>query len=327
MESTAVAPWPLTTTAARHLVHRPGRSAGPGAGEEEFVLTGPLPGPHPLGGTAAPGAFHDLQAAAEMLREVGEVIGQEHFRVPADRTGIFYRFALDAGDLEAWRRGPGEAELTSHVRVSAEKVLDGVPRALEFTVRHEIDGADAGHGSAHLLFLPPLLHRNHRESSRTATLKAAAAAGSGSAPAEVPGGRPVAPAEVGRTDPAHVLLRGAAASGDGRLTAEVCPPRRWPGSSPADTHASSPMLLETVRQASLLAVHRTGGAPTERLAPAALQLHFRGYAEADLPLRAAVVTGPAGLDPRGRRLVPLTLTLAQAGRAVLEARTTVAEDR
>ncbi len=132
---------------------------------------------------------------------------------------------------------------------------------------------------------------------------------------------------MGRTSRAQVLLRGAHTSGDGRLTAEVRPPRQWPGSSPADTHASSAMLLEAVRQTALLAVHRAGGAPAERLVPATLHLHFRGYAEADLPLRATVVTGPAGLDARGRRLVPLTLTLAQAGRAVLEARTTVAEDR
>lgn len=55
-------------------------------------------------------------------------------------------------------------------------------------------------------------------------------------------------------------------------------------------------------------------------------MHFRGYAEPDLPMRCTAVWDRLGKDEEGRRTVPVGLSLVQAERAVLEATASVVED-
>ncbi|MFD7033103.1 AfsA-related hotdog domain-containing protein [Streptomyces sp. NPDC059917] len=323
MERSTLDGGPRAGGSTRHLVHRP-RSGGPAAPADraqEFVLAGELPTAHPLFNDG-PGLFHDAQAAAAMVREVGEVIGQGYFGVPADRTGIFYQFGLDISDVGAWRRYPGPAPLVVTMSVRPEKMIDGVPRALEFRTRFEIDGTPAGAGSAKLLFLAPVVHRSHREHSRTAALKAAAELGG------VPHGGPGAqPAEVGRAHPANVLLRDPLTLSGHQLSVGVLAPREWNGpAGPDHGQASAVMLLEALRQTALLTARRTHGLEPQHSTTAVLRTHFRGYAEPDLPLRCTAVVQPVGEDPLGRPLLPMLMTLTQAGRAVVEATASVVED-
>ncbi|MBW5485970.1 AfsA-related hotdog domain-containing protein [Streptomyces bambusae] len=364
MDTAVVTREHTTTGAARHLVHRPqpwehtGPAAAPPAAEE-FVLTGELPTGHPLLNDG-PRHFHDMQAAAEMLREVGEFIGRDRFGVPAERSGIFYRVGIDVTDLAPWRvragaAGPGR--LTTVMRVRPDKVVDGVPRALEFRTALEIDEVPCGTGSANLVFLAPMVHRNHRTHSRRAALDAVRgpggrphpAAGSTRMPVREPAREqvrgsayesahesayefahdPVDAGEVGRGDPRNVLLHAPSALAHGRLSAAVHVPPHWPAGrcgGDGDGHVPALALLEALRQTSLLAVGRGHGMAAGRSTLAALQVHVRGYAEADLPMRCAAVAGRPGRDAEGRRTASLTLTLAQAGRTVLEATTTVVED-
>ncbi|MGW0737463.1 AfsA-related hotdog domain-containing protein [Streptomyces sp. NPDC002851] len=355
MSGTALAEGRAASDGGRRLIHRPrawehsALAVLPDV-EEEFVLSGGLPRAHPLL-CDGPGLFHDLQSAAGMLREVSELIGRSHFGVPGHRTGVFYRFAVDTGDIGAWRTGAGPGQLTSTLRVRPDKVIDAVPRALEFRTELTLDGVPCGTGSANVVFLPPMVLRGHREHGRASAVSAGSAGSAGSGGSAVfagsdgsagsavfagsagsragqrpeHGGAPVPPAEVGRTTPATVLLHDPSPVANGRLSVAVSVPEHWPLGG-GSNHLSALVQLETLRQTSLLAAGRARGLAPARSTLGSLQVHFRGYAEPDLPLRCAAVAGQAGTDGHGRRRVPVTLTIAQSGRAVLEAVTTVVED-
>ena len=300
----------------RHLVHRPRSWLHPVAPapdvEEEFVLAGELSGGlGPFGEQA--GRHHDLRSAAEMVREAGEFIGHTHFGVPAARVGVFYRFDLRADDVAPWRVRSSPAPLDLHLRVRPDKVVDGVPRVLEFAIAPRIDDVPCGSGSASVVFLAPTVHRVHRE--RSAAALAAAADAPGTAPG--PGAR-VAPADVGRRLADDVLLHRPATPCPGQLAVDV---RLPPSSVPA--HA---LLLEAVRQTALLTAWRAYALKPAHSTLAALRVHFRGYADPELPMRCTAVWDRLGKDADGRRLTPVTLSLIQADSAVLEATASVVED-
>ncbi|MEV7192613.1 AfsA-related hotdog domain-containing protein [Streptomyces sp. NPDC093510] len=308
------------------LVHRARTWDQPGpssevadGGEAEFVLSGELPHGHPVFGDG-PRRFHDLQAGAEMVREIGEFLGQSLFRIPADRTGIFYRFTLAAPDICAWRAEAGRAALlTTFLRVRPDKVIDGVPRALEFRTDLQIDDVPCGTGTANVVFLPPVVYRNHLAHGRTS-----AQAGP---PEPVAPLSPVDPWEVGRTRPGNVLVHGPSRPAHGRLSVGVSVPAGWPlPATTAHGHVPAAVQLEALRQTALLCAGRTHRLAPDRCTLSSLEVHFRGYVEPGTHLRCAAVAGPCARDTTGHRQAPVTLTLAQAGRTVLEAVTTVVED-
>ncbi|MEU3984645.1 AfsA-related hotdog domain-containing protein [Streptomyces sp. NPDC026672] len=314
----------------RHLmlVHRP-RYFGPrpdGLDErtQEFVLTGDLPDSHALFNDGQV-RFHDLQAAMAMVRQASSGIGRTHFGVASDRVAVFYRFGLDAGDPGAWERTSGPGRLTVDMRVRPDKVISGVPRALEFETRLDIDGVPAGTASASLLFLAPNTHRSHREHMRHAMLKATM--GHLDQPAAHPAAVAAGPAphEVGRMSPGNVLLRSPVSVDGQRLSVGVLAPGTWPIAPARRDGAPSPLVLEALRQTALLTVHRLHGLDPQTCAPVALHAHFRGHTEPDLPLRCVAVAQPVRRDALGRPLIEVTLTLTQAGRAVTEATVSVVE--
>lgn len=289
---------------SRHLVHRP-QHFGPQTPDspddrgQEFVLTGELPTAHPLFNDGHD-RFHDPQAAMAMVSQVSGGIGQAHFGVPDDRVAVFYRFGLETGDVGAWRRHSGPGTLTVTMRVRPDKVISGVPRALEFDTLLEIDGAAAGTGSANLLFLAPMVHRSHREHSRHTVLAAAGRHAEHEAAAD---GAPCpGPAEVGRASAANVLLRSPVSVEGHRLSAAVRPPCTWPaGLAREDGAPASALLLEVLRQTALLTAYRLHRLDPRHCAPVALHTHFRGHAEPDLPLRCVAVAQPPGRTPWGGR--------------------------
>ncbi|MCP3760675.1 AfsA-related hotdog domain-containing protein [Streptomyces sp. TBY4] len=324
--------------ATRRLVHRArtwepwspaGRLDEGTETEEEFVLTGELPVVPPLLGDGHGSRFHDLQAAAEMVREVSEFIGQTHFAVPAERTGIFYRYAIETGDIASWRLGRGPGRLTTTMAVRPGKVIDSVPRALDFRTALEMDGVACGTATASVVFLPPVAHRIQRAQSRPVIPgpRRPGAAGAGGA------GAAIRPAEVARAHPGDVLIHSPSEAKHGRLSVSVSVHGHAPvhaGGSPAgypgNGHVPALVQLETLRQTSLLTAGRACGLAPSRSTLGSLRVNFRGYAEPHLALRCAAVAGLPGRDGQGRRQVPVALTLTQAGRAVLEAVATVVED-
>ena len=311
-----------TATQSHHLVHRPrtwephGLPLPEQAGEE-FVLTGPLPVIHPVLNDG-PDTFHDIQAAAEALREAGEFIGRCHFGIPADHIALFYRCELDTSDIAPWRVTPGASQLTASMTVTPGRVIDTTPRALRFETALDIDGAPCGTVSAELLFLAPLLHRSH-DAPRPHDTRP-------SPDARHPRGAAVAATDVGRTQPANVLLRNPSGTSRGRLTVDVAlsEDRRQPAG--AGPHVPALTLFETIRQTSLLTAGRAWKPAPHRSMLTSLHMDYRGYAEAGRDMRCAAVSGTPSRDGQGRRTAPVTLTLTQSGRTVVEAVTTVTED-
>ncbi|MFE7576903.1 AfsA-related hotdog domain-containing protein [Streptomyces sp. NPDC057521] len=307
----------MRSPAVRHLIHRPRSWQYPVPAvpdtEEEFVLVCEFPA-----GNAQGRRFHELLDVVGAVQEAAEFIGRCHFAVKPDRVAVFYRFGLWADDIAALHCRVPDGRLDVRLSVRPDKVVDGVPRVLEFRMAIRIDGSPCGAGEASLVFLAPGVHTNHRRHSRAALLAACGTAGGGGG-AAAPAGSPVDPADIGYGDPRDVLLRNPGTA-DGRLSVDVTLP------PPVDGEVPARVLLEAVRQVSLYTAVRAHGLAAGRNTLASLRAHFRGYAEPDLPLRCAAVWEPLGKDGRGRRLAPVSLSLIQADRAILETTTSVVED-
>ncbi|MFC8720619.1 AfsA-related hotdog domain-containing protein [Kitasatospora sp. NPDC057198] len=331
IESTAITgPHPahgLLGRAARHLVHCPPSwdhylLEAPSSGEERFLLTGDTPGAHPLFNDG-PGHFHDPQLVTEAVREVGEFVGHQYFGVPSARPGLFYRVGLELTETAAWRRGSGPARMTTELRAVPGHVVDGVPRDLDFRLEVSLDDTPCATGTASLVFVMPGVHRRQLAHSRWAVRAAPELADEPDGPV-----RPVAPGAVGRGAAANVVLGEPVGFAGGRLSLWLLAPSDNPalGGSTPDGHLSGTLLMEALRQAAVLTAGRTVGLVPERTLPASCRVHFRGFAEADLPVRCTAEPGPLGRDGAGRPAVPVTLTLTQNRRTVVEARTTVVQD-
>ncbi|MFD9014372.1 AfsA-related hotdog domain-containing protein [Streptomyces sp. NPDC059552] len=316
------------TAGTQHLIHRPPTRAyyaldAPSLGEENFTLVGATPVTHPLFNDG-PGYFHDLQIATETVREIGEFVGHRYFGVPDDRPGLFYRFSLDFTDLSAWRTDVGGSRpvpLATHIRARPANVVAEVPRGLDFHLQVNIDGRPCATGAAGLVFLMPSLYRKHVEHSRKA-LQAAPEID------DAPDGplRPADSAEAGRYAPENIVISEPTDVSRGRLSTWLLSSGISPVFNGGDGQFSGLHLLEALRQTSLLASGRTHGLNPARSTLGACQVHFRGPAERDLPLRCVAVAGPLGRDDEGRPTVPVTLTMTQRRRAVAEARTSVVQD-
>ncbi|MER6983046.1 AfsA-related hotdog domain-containing protein [Streptomyces carpinensis] len=313
-----------------HLIHHPSPrdhylldDLGPG--EENFALAGEMPVAHPLFNDG-PGRFHDAQIATETVREVGEFIGHRYFGVPDDRPGLFFRLALDLTDLSGWRsphRHPGEGgvPVTTRIKVRPANVVDEVPRGLDFHIEILIDGLSCGTGAAGLVFLMPRIHRKHVEHVRRAQLAVPELDDSPDGPL-----RPATCAEVGRYLPENVVISEPTDCARGRLSTWVLTEGVNPVFEGDERQLTALHLMESLRQASLLAAGRAHGLPAERSMPVSCEVNFRGQADLDLPLRCVAVAGQLGRDTEGRPSVPVTLTVTQRRRTVAEARTRVVRD-
>ncbi|MFD5869538.1 MULTISPECIES: AfsA-related hotdog domain-containing protein [Actinomycetes] len=312
-------------TATRHLIHCPPSwdrylLEAPGSSEEHFVLAGDIPAAHPLF-SDGPGRFHDPQLLTDTVREIGEFVGHQYFGVPGDRVGLFHRFALELTDLAGWRTGADRARLLTRIAVAPVNVVGGVPRGLEFRLEAAIDDVVCAAGSAGLVFLMPVLYRNHVAQSRRAP----------DGPAAPGPSWPVAPAEVGRRSPGNVVVREAApvapgpradyGPGPGRLDTWIVPRPCDPVfAGPGGGGLSGLLLLEGMRQSALLAAARTGGIEAGRAVQDSFEVRFSGYAADDVALRCAAVVRA------GRTAAEVALTVTQNGRPVADARARVVQD-
>ncbi|MCC9311466.1 hypothetical protein LN042_31130 [Kitasatospora sp. RB6PN24] len=312
--------------ATRHLIHCPPSwdhhpLEAPSGGEQRFLLTGDAPSTHPLFNDG-PGHFHDPQLVTEAVQEVGEFIGQQYFGVPADRPGLFYRVDFGVTEVAAWRARRGAARMTTELRATAANTVNGVPRGLDFRVAVSLDDVPCATGIASLVFVMPGLHRTQVAHSRWAVRAVPELADEPDGPV-----RPVEPGAVGRASAANAVVSEPSRSSRGRLSTWIMPSRDNPalGATP-DGHLTGTLLLESLRQASVLTAGHAAGLAPERALLASCEVRFRDYADAELPVRCATVPGPGGRDAAGRPTVPVTLTLTQNRRTVAEARTTVVQD-
>jgi|GEM_PF-5447331 len=309
----------------RHLIHRPTSWEhylldAPSSGEEHFVLAGSLPAGHPPS-DGGPVRFHDAGHVIEELREVGEFVGHRYFGVRGERPGLFSRLALALTDVPAWRAADAPPRLTTYLTARPEPASGRVPHALALGVEVRIGDVACCAGEAAMVFPAPAPHRGRIEFGRRA-LRAPQTAD------EVPDGadRPVDPAEVGRRSPAGVLLGEPSLSPQGRLTTWVVPRPGRPVPAGAAHGALHGLLLEALRQTSVLTAVRACGYDADRALVAGWDVRFRGQALPELPLRCAATPGPVDKDDDGRPSVPVAVTVTQRQRVVAQARTRVVQD-
>ncbi|MEV6110310.1 AfsA-related hotdog domain-containing protein [Streptomyces sp. NPDC051940] len=316
-------------TGTSHLIHRAPVGdryflQAPSLGEENFSLAAELPVDHPLFNDNS-GVFHDMLVATETIREVGEFIGHRYFSIPEDRPGLFYQFTLTVTDASAWRADPvrdaDPVPLTSHIRARPANVVNDVPRGLDFQLDVSVADARCAEGTARLVFLNSNVHRKHVEHTRRATLSTPELDDSPDGPLV-----PVDPAETGRRSARNVVISEPMRAAQGWLTSWLLTENVDPVFDTASGQLTALHLLEALRQSSLVAAGRAHGLRAESSTLGSIQVHFRGQAELDLPLRCVAVAGPLGHDAEGRSSVPVTLTVTQRRRSVAEARTVVIQD-
>lgn len=310
----------------RHLIHCPSSwdhhlLDAPSLGEERFVLTGDLPVRHPLFNDG-PGRFHDPQVTMEAVAEVCALTGHHYFGVPRDRTGLFHRFGVELTEPTVWRcRAGGVSRMAVDLTVAPAHFMNGVPRGLDLRWEVRIDDVPCATGGAGLVFLMPKLYRRHLTYSSRVLREAPE-------PADGPATRPVPvePSAVGRARGENVVVGEPETDVRGRL-------RVWlltEGVSPVITGLHDELtgthLLESLRQAALLAAGRSGGLDPARCVMGRTEVNFRAQAGLDLPMRCVAVAGRRTRDAQGRTAVPVTLTVTQARRPVADAVLSVVQD-
>ncbi|MER7764663.1 AfsA-related hotdog domain-containing protein [Streptomyces sp. NPDC097619] len=312
------------TAVTRRLVHLPRPPAEPGSGSgtagERFVLAAGLPCGPSLFRDASGG--HDTQLFTEIVRQLGLSLGHRYFGVPAERACLFVRMGWSVPDPAVWRAGAagGRPRMSMDIGAVPTKVVGGVPRGLRLTGALDIDGAPGCAGSAELVFLPPAVARTHRATSRLAAVSAG-----GPRPDGAGAVRPsAAPGAVGRAEAADVVVSVPEGRGEVTTTAIVVDPGHPVFFLDGTDSVPGLLLVEAVRQTALLAAGRRHGFAPAETALTGLAVHFRGFAELDLPLSCTAVTGPVGRDGAGRPCATVRLTVSQLGKVTAEAEITAA---
>ncbi|MFC5906007.1 AfsA-related hotdog domain-containing protein [Streptacidiphilus monticola] len=303
-----------------HLVHRPDTLEGlmngsTAAVPQQFGLSLELPESHPLW-TDGAGRHHELHAPLEALRRSALFVAHRYFRVPAVRPAVFSTTGIEAVPADAWARPrPSRAaHLDLDLELEPVDVVGGVPRGLECRAALHLDGEPAGNASARIVFLMPRVYESHRARGRTLSRTGAAPDDRDPAADER-----VRPAEVGRADPANVLIGRCEEEDDGTLHARVGVPHGHPVyTEGAPDHVPSVVLLEAGRQTALLHAARTRGFVPADSVLVGWYADFQGFAEPDLPLYCTAGSGPAERDRDGRALLRVTLRFTQGGRKVAE---------
>ncbi len=288
---------------AFHLVHRSPSWDNlavdtPSRGDERFTVSGELPSGR---GPAGPhdGYFHDWQFLTELVRETGSFVGYQHFGVASYLPAQFSVFELELHDPAAWRADDDRTSVTVDLRVRPSQVLDGAPHRLLLDCAVLLNARPCARVRAALGFLVPMpVHTPDPAGPAVA----------------------VRPGDVGRVSAESVLLGTPMLSSHGRLVSPVLIPGELPGlGAPPGRPVPDLALVEVVRQASLLCARLSCGLRPRLSTTTSLAVRRRGSAVAGAPLHCTAVPGTLGVDAQGHPCVPVTLTVHQGSRAVLEA--------
>ncbi|MEU8927047.1 AfsA-related hotdog domain-containing protein [Kitasatospora sp. NPDC048545] len=296
--------------AALHLIHRTLLSSthltnGPSVEEEYFALSGALPAGAALPGEED-GPFHDWQHVTEILLDAGEFIGYKYFGIPGSLPARLDRYELHLTDPGAWHADRRTPRLALDLAVRPRRVIGRGTHGLDLDCGVRLDDAVCARISSALAFLAPL-PRYLPEPARPAA--------------------PVRPADVGRSAPGNVLLGTPSLNTYARLSAPVLIPGGGHGLG-ADPGGPVPdlTLVEVARQAAVLCVRLACGLTPERTVVTSLALRRRGAAVAGAPMYCTAVPGELSVNDLGQPGAPVTLTVSQHERTVLEATATVRQE-
>ncbi|SEK59532.1 AfsA-related hotdog domain-containing protein [Streptacidiphilus jiangxiensis] len=306
-----------------HLVHRPDSLEGLMSGTtaavpQEFGISVPLVVDHPVRNEGS--RRHELHGPVETLRQGALFVAHRYFRVPAERPVVFAATELTVTEPDAWLRGPdGSGHLEMDLLLEPADVVGGVPRGLECRADLRIDGRDCGRATARLVFLMPKVYQNHRQRGRVLSRADVRQGPQVMARSDRP-----QPSEVGRVDPADVVIGHGGIDEDDTLTVQVLTEPGHPlHAGGATDHVPSAVLLEASRQTAFWHAASLGGFVPADCLLTEWAASFQGFAEPDLPLHCTSTAGPAERDGEGRPLRRFTLVLTQGARQVGVIRTSV----
>ncbi|MFE9769602.1 ScbA/BarX family gamma-butyrolactone biosynthesis protein [Streptomyces sp. NPDC005808] len=268
-------PWtgfpPFTTTVPRQYVHRAAVSEvlltgwepavdGAAVQPDAFVIRAQWPRGHSLFSQA--GGYQDPMLLVESVRQIGALLSHAEFDVPFGHHFLMWdmSFAITEELLVA---GPAPTEVELHT-VCSDMVRRGKNlSSMRYAVTVVVDGVALGTAAAAFRCTSPAVHKRLR-GERPPIAKRAL-------------GEPIAPAAVGRTDAAHVVLSATGAD-----------PRAYRWELRVDTghaiffdhevdHVPGMLLLEAARQAA----QASTGLPYTLVV--AVDSTFHRYAELDAP--------------------------------------------
>lgn len=271
-DSALVAGRPLTTTVPREYVHRAsvaevfltdwwadGTGTAPDGPSDSFVLRAQWPRSHAL--FAPVGGHQDPLLMVESIRQTGSLLAHAEYGVPFGHQFLMRDISFTAA-ASAFEVGsaPTEVELHTVCRDLDRRGRTIAGMRYEVSVRR--DGLTVATGGASFNCASPAAHRRLRDGRPTATYRALPA--------------PVDPAEVGHTNPEHVVLAARAVPGEARWELRVDTGHAAYFDHPVD-HVPGMVLIEAARQAARAATRQPGALLV------GLETEFARYAELDVP--------------------------------------------
>jgi hypothetical protein len=257
----------LTTTVPREFVHRRSVAevlltdwrADATASANSFVVTAQWPRCHALFVPA--GGHQDPLLMVESIRQTGSLLAHAEYGVPFGHQFLMWdmSFAATASAFEAGS-APTDVELHTVCRDIVRRGSTIAGMRYEVSVRR--DGLTVASGSARFSCTSPAAHRRLRHGRPTTTGRVLPA--------------PVDPAEVGHTNPDHVVLAAATVPGENRWELRVDTGHAVFFDHPVD-HVPGMVLLEAARQAARSATRQPGALVL------GLESEFTRYAELDVP--------------------------------------------
>lgn len=219
----------------------------------------------------------------------------------------------------AARRGP--SELAIAVTTRNHRRISGSLRSVVYDMALFAEGRRFGQVHIGVAYLADEVYREVRGRHRQGTPPTSTTLATTGGPHWWAAGSPVAPALVGRANPANVLLLDPVTAGDG-LTAQIRPAVDNPSMfDHAQDHLPGMVLTDAARQAGVLAIGDLHGIAPASLAMVGMRATFSAYAELDAPTLVRARPGADLPGPDGSRGVRWDVPVAfeQGGREIAEA--------
>jgi hypothetical protein len=315
---------PRDATVPRQLAHKAAVEnvfvTGVAAAGDGFVAAIELPRAHRhYNDVCVP--YHDLLLLAEAARQGVEVVAHQLLGVPLRKQFVITAMRIDLVDARAARVGHRVAEMLAELRVSRQRrSLDGSLRSLDGEVYCWLGDRHAATFTGTVRFLPAETYGAVRaETDGAVRAETDGAVRAETAPAGPPVARRAEPSQVGRRDPANVVVGPLATDGTDVMADVVVDPHHPVFFDHPLDHHPGMLLLEACRQVALAAAADALRIPATRLLTTSCGGRFAGFAELHpaVGCRAAVT---AVSDDR----VVVAVTVAQQGREVAEVEIAVA---
>lgn len=308
-----------TTTVPRTLVHKQAieqvfLTDSAQRGEDEFLIAAQLPRTHMFFNEPNACASYDLMLITELKRQATVCVAHRYLEVPYGHRFV-WRWLDIALDDDA-RVGDACSHLVLEMTTSDREYRDGVLASWGAQSTLYLDGERIGRSAVTVAVMPDPVYQRIRDKIRSRKPIEDAAPLDRIGPAE--------PSEVGRINPANVVIAPPEEAGEGRLCTDMVLDLGHPCFFDHELdHVPGMLLLETLRQTALAAVARRHGLEASELYMTAIEADFRDFGELELQLSSSAEVGEFEHDGP-HPSVATELGLHQAGEQITKAHARVA---